>query len=33
MLMGRIIEHGSTLEIFLKPKRRETDMYVEGRYG
>jgi len=33
MLMGRIIEHGPTLEVFLKPQRHETDMYVSGRYG
>ncbi|MGQ9575904.1 MAG: phosphate ABC transporter ATP-binding protein [Thermoguttaceae bacterium] len=33
MLMGRIIEHASTLEIFLNPKDRQTEMYVEGRYG
>jgi phosphate transport system ATP-binding protein len=33
MLMGRIVEHAGTLEIFLNPKERETEMYVEGRYG
>jgi len=33
MLMGRIVEHAETLEIFLNPKQRETEMYVEGRYG
>jgi phosphate transport system ATP-binding protein len=33
MLMGRIIEHAATLEIFLNPKERETETYVEGRYG
>lgn len=33
MLMGRIIEHGSTLDIFLKPTQPDTEMYVRGRYG
>lgn len=33
MLMGRIVEHSSTLEMFLKPKHPDTEMYVRGRYG
>ena len=33
MLLGRIIEHAPTLEIFLNPKKRDTEMYVQGRYG
>jgi phosphate transport system ATP-binding protein len=33
MLLGRIIEHGSTLDVFLKPKHPETELYVRGRYG
>jgi phosphate transport system ATP-binding protein len=33
MLMGRIIEHASTLDLFLKPKRKETEIYISGRYG
>ena len=33
MLLGRIVEHGPTLQIFLTPKQRETDMYVGGHYG
>jgi phosphate transport system ATP-binding protein len=33
MLLGRIIEHAPTLHIFLKPKNKETENYVEGRYG
>jgi phosphate transport system ATP-binding protein len=33
MLLGRIIEHGSTLDVFLKPKEKETAMYVSGHYG
>ncbi len=33
MLLGRIVEHGSTLEIFLRPKQPETESYIRGRYG
>lgn len=33
MLLGELIEHGKTVDMFLKPSRRETEMYVEGRYG
>lgn len=33
MLMGRIVEHGQTLQIFLTPKQSETAMYVSGHYG
>jgi len=33
MLMGELIEHGKTHDIFLNPKRKETEMYIEGRYG
>ena len=33
MLMGRIIEHGPTLDVFLKPNEPETELYVRGRYG
>jgi phosphate transport system ATP-binding protein len=33
MLLGEVIEQGPTLDIFLKPKEKETEMYVEGRYG
>ncbi len=33
MLMGRIVEHASTLEMFLRPKQPETAMYVSGHYG
>jgi phosphate transport system ATP-binding protein len=33
MLMGRIVEHCSTLDMFLKPKHPDTEMYVRGRYG
>jgi len=33
MLLGEVIEHGNTSDIFLKPRRKETEMYIEGRYG
>jgi phosphate transport system ATP-binding protein len=33
MLLGELIEHGPTVDIFLKPKQHQTEMYVEGRYG
>jgi phosphate transport system ATP-binding protein len=33
MLMGEIIEHSPTLDMFMSPKNPKTAMYVEGRYG
>ena len=33
MLLGKIVEHGPTDELFLNPKEEETEMYIEGRYG
>ena len=33
MLMGKIIEHAPTQDLFLNPKNKETEMYIEGRYG
>ena len=33
MVLGEIIEQAPTRDLFLKPKRQETEMYVEGRYG
>jgi phosphate transport system ATP-binding protein len=33
MLLGEVIEHGKTKDIFLNPQRKETEMYIEGRYG
>ncbi len=33
MLLGEAVEQGPTLDVFLRPKRKETEMYVEGRYG
>lgn len=33
MLLGRMMEHGHTLDLFLRPAKRETADYIEGRYG
>ncbi|MHC4161525.1 MAG: phosphate ABC transporter ATP-binding protein [Planctomycetota bacterium] len=33
MLMGKVIEHGETGEMFVTPQHKETADYVEGRYG
>jgi len=33
MLMGKLVEHGKTADIFLNPQEEETAMYIEGRYG
>ena len=33
MLMGRMIEHASTLNLFLTPKQKETETYISGKYG
>jgi phosphate transport system ATP-binding protein len=33
MLMGEIIEHSATVELFGSPKHEKTGMYIEGRYG
>jgi len=33
MLLGEIIEHSSTSDLFLNPKEEQTEMYIQGRYG
>ena len=33
MYLGEMIEFGATDEIFIKPKRRETEDYITGRFG
>jgi phosphate transport system ATP-binding protein len=33
MLMGELIEHGRTQDLFLTPKNPKTAEYIEGRYG
>ncbi len=33
MLLGKMIEHGQTGEVFVTPEKQETADYIEGRYG
>jgi phosphate transport system ATP-binding protein len=33
MLLGEVIEHGATAEMFVTPKSPRTADYIEGRYG
>jgi phosphate transport system ATP-binding protein len=33
MYLGELIEFGVTDELFIKPKRRETEDYITGRFG
>jgi phosphate transport system ATP-binding protein len=33
MLMGKVVEHSETGQMFLTPKHKETSDYIEGRYG
>lgn len=33
MLMGKVIEHAATEEMFVTPQKKETADYIEGRYG
>lgn len=33
MLLGKMMEHRPTEELFLTPRERETADYIEGRYG
>jgi phosphate transport system ATP-binding protein len=33
MYLGDLVEYGETKEIFMKPKRRETEDYITGRFG
>jgi phosphate transport system ATP-binding protein len=33
MLLGEIIEHDRTEDLFLNPKNQKTSDYIEGRYG
>jgi len=33
MLMGKVIEHTATADMFVTPKNQETADYIEGRYG
>ncbi len=33
MLMGKVVEHSKTVEMFVTPKHQETADYLEGRFG
>ena len=33
MLLGEVVEHAPTEDIFFRPKDKRTEAYVEGRYG
>jgi phosphate transport system ATP-binding protein len=33
MYLGEMIEYGATADIFMKPKRQETEDYITGRFG
>ncbi len=33
MLLGKVIEHSQTDEMFVRPKQQQTADYIEGRYG
>jgi phosphate transport system ATP-binding protein len=33
MLLGRVVEHGRTEDLFLHPRQPQTAEYIEGRYG
>jgi phosphate transport system ATP-binding protein len=33
MLLGRMVEHRATADLFVTPRHRETADYIEGRYG
>ncbi len=33
MLMGKVVEHTATADMFVNPKDRRTADYIEGRYG
>jgi len=33
MLSGDLVEHSETVELFVRPKNKKTEEYIEGRYG
>ncbi|MCG8454882.1 MAG: phosphate ABC transporter ATP-binding protein [Holophagales bacterium] len=33
MLLGKVVEHAATGELFVTPRHQETADYIEGRYG
>ncbi|HRK21488.1 MAG TPA: phosphate ABC transporter ATP-binding protein, partial [Fimbriimonadaceae bacterium] len=32
-MLGELIEYQSTQDLFLNPKKRETEDYISGRFG
>ena len=30
---GELVEYGATDELFIKPKKKETEDYITGRFG
>jgi len=33
MYLGELMEYGKTDELFIKPKSKETEDYINGRFG
>ena len=33
MYLGKLVEFGWTDDLFLKPKHKETEAYITGRFG
>jgi phosphate transport system ATP-binding protein len=33
MYLGELVEYGPTSEMFLKPRKRQTEDYLTGRFG
>ena len=33
MLTGKLVEHGSTEDIFTRPSQKKTEDYITGRFG
>ena len=33
ILLGKVVEHTSTEDMFVTPQQQETADYIEGRYG
>lgn len=33
MYLGELVEYGATRDVFMKPKRKETEDYITGRFG
>ena len=33
MLLGKVVEHTATEQMFVSPQQKETSDYIEGRFG